>query len=123
MNDAENLDYYVLFAQSAALTIGLELIVLFLTVRFWFKLSSDKLPSPLLLFAGVFASAGTLPWLWFVLPAILRPYLVFVLIGELLVWGAEAVFYRAVLRTGWGRSALLSLACNVSSFAAGLVFR
>lgn len=123
MNDAENLDYYVLFAQSAALTIGLELIVLFLTVRFWFKLSSDKLPSPLLLFAGVFSSAGTLPWLWFVLPAILQPYLVFVLIGELLVWGAEAVFYRAVLRTGWGRSALLSLACNVCSFAAGLVFR
>ncbi len=121
MNEGTNLDYHRLFAESAAWTLGAELMVLFLIVRFWFKVSSQKLSSPLLVFAGVFCSAGTLPWLWFVLPRVFQTYIAFMVIGELLVWGVEALFYRVVLELGWGRSALLSFACNLVSCGIGFL--
>ena len=115
----EELEYYRLFARALGLTVGLELVVLFLAVRLWFKLPPPTLSSRLLLFAGVFASAGTLPWLWFILPRVLVVYVWLVVGGELLVWAVEALFYRMVLRTGWIQSALLSLACNLVSFGLG----
>lgn len=64
------IDYHKLFARAVCITLSVELAVLFLVVRLWFKLNSQKLSNPLLLFAGVFASGGTLPWLWFVLPRV-----------------------------------------------------
>lgn len=39
----------------------------------------------------------------------------------MLVWATEGLFYQFVLRLGWKRSGLLSLACNLASFGAGLL--
>ena len=115
------LDYYGLFARSVVMTLSVELIVLFLVVRLWFKLTRRSLSNPLLVFAGIFASSGTLPWLWFVLPRVIPSYGLMIAVGEVLVWAAEALFYHCVLRLSWKRSGLLSLVCNSASYCTGLL--
>ena len=109
-----------LFVAALVLTVGIETVVLFLVVRFGFKLSRQTHSNSLLLFSGCCASAGTLPYLWFVLPSFLRSYAALVVVGELLVFLVEAVFYRFVLALDWSRCLLLSLLCNAGSAGAGL---
>jgi hypothetical protein len=121
MSGGSALNYHWLFAKSALWTISVELAILFVAVRFWFKVPPGKLSNGLLLFAGVFGSAGTLPWLWFVLPRLFPTYATFLVVGELMVFAVEALFYRVVLGLGWRKSALLSLVCNVASFGLGLL--
>ncbi|MHC1769629.1 MAG: hypothetical protein AB9869_35995 [Verrucomicrobiia bacterium] len=121
MSGARDVTYYWLFAKSALWTISVELAILFVAVRFWFKVPESKVSNGLLLFAGVFGSAGTLPWLWFVLPRFFPTYVTFLVVGEMMVFAVEAVFYRVVLGLGWGRAALLSLVCNLASFGLGML--
>ena len=112
-------DYYGLFARGVGITLLVELAVLFLVVRLGLKRTRQSLSNPLLVFAGAFASGGTLPWLWFVLPVVIPSYGLMVAVGEVLVWAAEAIFYHFLLRLDWKRSGLLSLVCNSASFGTG----
>lgn len=114
-------EYQERFIVALLLTVVIETAVLFLTVRFGFKLARRTHSNSVLLFAGCCASAGTIPYLWFVLPWFLRSYALLVVGGELLVFLVEAVFYRFVLALGWTRCLLLSFLCNASSAAAGLL--
>ncbi len=110
----------ILFLKSLLLTDAIETVLLFLIIRLWFKIPRSVLSNALLLFAGIYCSATTLPYLWFVLPSFLHPYLVFLLVGEFLVFVAEAVFYYFVLKIGVRRSLIVSLLCNAASLVAGL---
>ena len=123
---------HVLFLKALLLTDGVETLVLFLVIRLWFRIPRPVLPNALLLFAGIYYSATTLPYLWFVLPplwsAVPLPdflssyrYAAFLVVGESLVFLAEAVFYFFVLKIGVRRSLLVSLVCNAASLVAGLV--
>jgi hypothetical protein len=116
-----DLDYQRLFGVAWLTTVAIETAVLFLVVRFGFKLTRQTLSNPRLAFAGCCASGGTIPYLWFVLPPLFPSYALLVLMGELLVVAVEAVFYRFVLSLGWRRCWTLSLVCNASSVAAGLL--
>ena len=117
------LEYQLFFLVALLLTTGIETVVLFLVARFGFKLTRQTHPNTVLLFAGCFASAGTVPYLWFVLPSLLRPYAFLVIGGELLVFLVEAVFYRFVLALAWNRCFLLSFLCNTGSATAGLLLK
>jgi hypothetical protein len=112
---SQNLEYHRLFIQALLTTVVVETAVIFLVVRLWLKVKSPKASTPQLLFAGVFCSAGTIPYLWFVLPLFFHNFSLFVVGGEMLVCVVEAVFYRFLLETNWKQSALISLVCNASS--------
>jgi hypothetical protein len=111
----------VLFLKAWLFTIAIETLLLFVVIRLWFKIPKAAISNALLLFAGIYCSATTLPYLWFVLPSFLSPYAVFLLVGETLVFLVEAVFYYFVLKIGMPRSLLVSLVCNAASFLGGLL--
>jgi hypothetical protein len=64
----------ILFLKSLLLTDAIETGILFLIIRLWFKISGAVLSNGLLLFAGIYCSATTLPYLWFVMPHFRHPY-------------------------------------------------
>jgi hypothetical protein len=111
----------VLFLKALVLTDTIETILLFLIIRLWFKIPRSGLSNSLLLFSGIYCSATTLPYLWFVAPRFLHPYAVLLVVGELGVFLAEAVFYYFVLGIGARRSLIVSFVCNGASLAAGLL--
>ncbi len=112
--------YHVQFLQALLLTLAVETAMLFLLVRRGYKLPASAVSNTLLLFAGVYCSFATLPYLWFVLPHVLKPYLVLAIGGEILIFLVETVFYYFVLRLGLRRSLLASGLCNAASILAGL---
>jgi hypothetical protein len=112
---------HILFLKALLLTIAIETLVLFVLIRFWLKIPKTALSNALLIFAGIYCSATTLPYLWLVLPCFLHSYGVFLVIGETLVFLVEAVFYYFVLKTGVVQSLAISFLCNVASLAAGLL--
>jgi hypothetical protein len=112
----------MLFLKALLLTDAIETAALLLTIRLWFRIGRRELPNSRLLFAGVFCSATTLPYLWFVLPWFIAHRGVFLAVGEPLVFLVEAVFYYFVLKIGMKRSLALSLVCNLASFLIGLLF-
>ena len=113
----------IVFLKALALTDAVETVGLFLIIRLWFKIPRPVLSNALLLFAGIYCSATTLPYLWFIVPHLLPrcSYSVFLIVGESLVFLAEAVFYYFVLRIGVVRSLIVSLVCNAASLVAGLL--
>ena len=113
--------YQLQFLKALALTVAVETVVLFLVIRYAFRIPGMVLSNALLVFAGLFCSGTTLPYLWFVLPAFLKTHTLLGLVGELLIFLVEAVFYYFVLRIGVQRSLLVSFACNLASVMSGLL--
>jgi hypothetical protein len=113
--------YEIQFLKALLSTIAVETLVLFLVVRLWFRIQHQVLANALLVFAGIFCSAATLPYLWFVLPRFLKSYALLAVVGELLVFLVEAVFYNHVLKIGVRRSLLVSFVCNLASVMIGLL--
>ncbi|MDK2830857.1 MAG: hypothetical protein PWQ75_609 [Methanolobus sp.] len=111
--------YEYLFLFSLFLTIIIETSVLFLLIRFYFKI--DDLSNSLLLFAGIFSSFSTIPYLWFLLPQFIDSYQDLALIGEISVFLVEAVIYYFVLKVTVQRALILSFTCNLVSFIVGLM--
>jgi hypothetical protein len=113
--------YEIQFLKALLSTVAVETLVLFLLVRLWFQIQGRVLSNPLVLFTGVFCSATTLPYLWFVLPRFLKSYTLLAVVGELLIFFVEAVFYYFVLKLGVRRSLLVSFVCNLVSVLSGLL--
>jgi hypothetical protein len=116
-----NTPYEIQFLKALLSTVAVESLVLFLLVRLWLKIQNRVLSNALLLFAGLFCSSATLPYLWFVLPRFLKSYTLLAVVGELLICVVEAVFYYFVLRIGLRRSLLVSFVCNLASVMSGLL--
>ncbi|TQD25872.1 hypothetical protein [Methanolobus vulcani] len=111
--------YEYLFLFSLFLTILIETSVLFLLVRYYFRI--DAISNSLLLFVGIFSSFSTLPYLWFLLPQFINSYENLALIGEISVFVIEAVIYYFVLKVTLQRALILSFTCNLVSFLIGLM--
>jgi hypothetical protein len=73
------------------------------------------------LFAGIFSSFSTLPYLWFLLPQFIDSYTILVILGELSVFLIEAVIYYFILKVTIQRAVIISFACNIASFLTGLM--
>ena len=112
--------YEQMFAQALLLTVAIETVVLFICARLLLKLDGKKASGALLLFCGIGLSLATLPYVWFVFPALFSGA-AYVAAAELFAFAVEAVGYKYILRLGWKDAALLSFACNASSFIFGLL--
>lgn len=115
------MSYEIRFLIALAITVVTETTVIFILIRALWKIAASGLSTAQCLFAGIFASFATLPYLWFVLPALIKPYRLQVVTGEIGVIVIEALFYYYVLNLSIRRSALLSLAANVVSIIIGLI--
>lgn len=115
------MDYLSLFLFSLFFTVSAETLALFVLVRRLFRVPAKRMPDRLLLFAGIFSSACTLPYVWFVLPGLLSPWLAYVVAAESFAVIAETLIYLMVLRMRLKEAFLLSLICNMLSFGLGLL--
>lgn len=109
-----------LFLLALVLTILIETIVLFLVsifLKYDFKVFSSKR----IIFAGIFASALTLPYLYFVFPYFLWDWNTYVAIWEISVTFMEAVFYLFYFDIKFYKWFLLSFLANVTSFSIWLI--
>lgn len=103
------------FIAVASFSVFVETAILFFLIRYVFK--NKMIPTSRLLFAGIFATYATNPYVFFVFPRItLWPYNTALLVSETLVFFVEALFYRLFLRTDWRASLIISLVCNFSSW-------
>lgn len=110
------------FLKALLLTIFLETLILFFVARSIFKINK-KIPNILLIFSGVFCSFLTLPYVWFILPVLIKSRLIFIILGETFAVLVEAVIYWFILKISFKRSLILSFVCNMFSFLVGLLLR
>ncbi len=115
------MDYLQLFFISLFFTIAAETLALFILVRNVFRLTARQSPDCLLIFAGILTSACTLPYVWFVLPSLFSSWMLYAFAAETFAVLAEGAIYLVLLRLKWREAFLLSLACNMFSFALGLL--
>jgi hypothetical protein len=112
------MSYEILFLRALGTTVAIETVVLgALCLRFG--------PRPVqwgrVVAAGILASSGTLPYLWFVLPPFITYRMALIVIGEILVTLLEMPVLRYVLPVPWGKAALFSVICNAASMGLGLL--
>jgi len=110
--------YQTRFLISLFITLIIEISVLFLMLRFFYK--NKKISARKIIVVGFFASALTLPYLWFVLsPYISLNYYIY--IGELFVFLVEALVYNQFLGLDFKKALSVSFVCNLLSFIVGYV--
>jgi hypothetical protein len=110
--------YETRFLLALVTTCVIEIPVLVALVRYLFR--EKSLPLSGILFTGIFCTALTLPYLWFVLPPFVDAAY-YPLIGEALVVVVETIVINLVLGLDMKRSAVCSFVINAMSFLLGLV--
>lgn len=121
-NTALSIAYVRRFATTEVLTIAVETAVLFFLMRYVFK--KHELSSKQLLFAGIFASFATIPYVWFVFPNIMSwPRPTSLMYSEPFVTIVEAIWYRFALKTDWRISFAISVICNIASYVIDILLR
>ena len=110
------------FISVASFSVLVETTVLFFLMRYVFK--DKKTPTWRLLFAGIFATYATNPYVFFVFPRVtVWPYYTAIAVSEVFVFFAEALFYRVFLKTDIETSLILSFVCNFCSCYLTLLLR
>ena len=112
--------YEIMFLKALGFTIVIELVILVVIVRYFYKIKKKEISNGLLIFAGT-ASFATLPYVWFIFPAFIKEYNLYLIVAEISVLFLEAIFYYFVLKIGFLKSFFLSLVCNTASFVLGIV--
>lgn len=105
------------FLISLLLTLVIEIPVLLLFINVLIK---KKINYPKIIFAGFLASTLSLPYLWFILPAFIKDFKYYSLIGEISVFLIEAFIYSQVLKLNAKNSLVASFFANLCSFLAGI---
>jgi hypothetical protein len=116
-----NFPFELRFLISLVVTVVIETAVIVCYIRFFYKIPARQLSMPRILFAGFFASFATLPYLWFVLPPLVRPYWLMVTTGEAGVFILEAMAYIYLLNLPFRKTIVLSVAANIASIIVGLL--
>ncbi len=101
------------------MTIATETGLLFVLIRFVYRIEAAQLRGTLMLFGGILASAATLPYVWFVFPAFIPSPVVYVCVAEIFAVCAETVILRCLFSLSCARSFWLSLVCNLCSYLCG----
>lgn len=113
-------DYYLLFFIALILTVVIETIAMAIVLK-WTKKNSWDIAWNKIIFTGFLASFATLPYLWFVWPAMFAgKYMI--LSGEIFVTLVEIVIIKFSLPVNWKTAAVLSMVCNLSSYLIGKFF-
>lgn len=112
--------YEKLFLISLILTVVIETLVLFVLLRFLFKIRSSRISNKKIIFTGLVASGLTLPYLWFIFPRFLNATY-YIYPGEILVILAEMFLIKYLLEIKYWKAILISIIANVASFILGFV--
>jgi len=111
--------YEIKYLQNLFITVLIETIFLFISVRFIFKIKKSNVNNRLIILAGILCSSVTLPYIWFVLPVLIENYYVFMVIAEGFAIIAESIIIFYLLKLSLKKSFIISLICNIFSFASG----
>jgi len=107
------------FLFSLLLTLIIEIPVVFVFVRHFYRHKEIEISK--IVFISFLASALTLPYFWFILPAYVFSRSIYIIVGESLVILAETVIYNQLLKLKLSESFVISLAANGSSILLGLL--
>lgn len=113
--------YEIEFIKSLLMTVAAEVLVAIILRRWLPKALGLSVSYGKLIVIVAVASIITLPYVWFILPIILKTRIQYVIIAELLVWIAEAVWYKAILKLNIKQALILSLAANGFSYLIGVL--
>jgi hypothetical protein len=114
--------YLLLFFKALGLTIAIECGIAAALQKFggpWFFFSPKY---SLLLPIVALASMLTLPYVWFVLPELIKPRLAYELVSEAGVTVVEGVWYMLALRINLKKALILSVCANLGSVLIGKLF-
>ncbi|MEK7546744.1 MAG: hypothetical protein AAB536_01010 [Patescibacteria group bacterium] len=110
------------FITSLVFTAVVETAILLLIFKFIWK--KPALDYKSIIFAGLFASFATIPYVWFVFPYAYNwspdASLVF---SELFAFAVEAIFYRLFLKISWRTAFVASFCGNAASYFGGPFLR
>lgn len=119
---ANNISFVHRFLTSLVFTGVVETLVLILLLLFVFRNRSIDVSR--MIFAGLYASFSTIPYVWFVFPFLMRwPASTAIIFAEAFAFIVEAIFYRWFLRIDWRVAFAVSLICNVTSYFLGPLLR
>ncbi|MDP8226539.1 MAG: hypothetical protein P9L89_02700 [Candidatus Celaenobacter polaris] len=113
-------DYELKFLIALLDTIIVETIVMIFLVKKIYKKDMEHVSWERLIFAGVFCSFASLPYLWFIAPYFLHTKALLYSVGEISVFLIESVIIYFILRIKFTRALIISLSCNLASFLLGI---
>ncbi len=113
-------DYELKFLIALLDTIIVETIVMIFLVKKMYKKDMEHVSWERLIFAGVFCSFASLPYLWFIAPYFLHTKALLYSVGEISVFLIESVIIYFILRIKFTRALIISLSCNLASFLLGI---
>lgn len=106
------------FLTALLITIFIESIILFLLFKTKYRKLNIK--NKLLLITGLVTSFSTLPYVWFVFPALIQSRFPYILISECFAISIESVLIYYLLKIDYKKAFLVSVICNLISFSIGL---
>lgn len=115
------LPYDQAFLIALAMSLAVEVPVVWLTVRKLYGVSPAALATSRLLASAILATVATLPYVWFVVPRFISYGGLRSAGTELLVTVVEAGIYRLTLRRPWRDCTAVSAAANLASWGVGKV--
>jgi len=113
--------YESLFLGSLVLTAALECFAAVVLKKTAGRRLDIKCGYGRLLVVVTLASALTLPYVWFVLPAFIPKGAAYIICSELFAFAVEAAWYTISLEINIKSAAMLSAAANAFSFILGLI--
>lgn len=108
-------DYSLLFFHALLATVAIETLVL--AAFFFSKMHSRKVFH--IIFAGIVPSCITLPFVWFLIPAIIENRTSFIIIAESFAFIAEVPIIKGIVKTTWLNALTASFLANGASFVSG----
>jgi hypothetical protein len=114
--------YILLFFKALGLTIVIECGIAAVLQKVWGPRLFHNLTYSRLLSIVAFASILTLPYVWFILPELIRSRLAYELISEIGVTLVEGVWYMQALRIDIKKALVLSICANLGSVLIGKLF-
>lgn len=109
--------YGILFFLSLLLTLIIEVPILFIIIRFWFK---NNIGTREIISNGIIINLLSLPYLWFVFSFFI-PLEYYILIGEILVVVMESILLVALLKIDFKKAIIISLITNAISYFVGQI--
>ena len=101
------------------MAIIIETIILFIIAKLFQK--EDKISNRKLILFWILPTTITLPFLWFILPLIIKEWLWYRVSWELLVTIIEAIIIKYWLKISRWKAILASIVCNAASYGAWLL--
>ncbi len=111
------MSYETSFLKALALTLTLEVLVMVFVCRRYYPVFH----LPQITLAGIVPTLTTLPYVWFVFPALVHDYQIYGLVSELFALTSETFLIAILLRTGTRTGFILSFSSNMVSFTGGLM--